>query len=114
MNLLGHYHAHGHRFGVSIKRKDGMVSKVFEMYDPQDPAVFDYNSVSVNPPFSDLAAGAYSGILPVSDGDALQWECHIINDSKVALAYTNEVQTGEMCNTWGFSVGIEPLQCGVQ
>jgi hypothetical protein len=113
-NLLGHYHMHGKRFGVSVKRKSsGMSEKVFEMYDPADPAVFDYNSITKNPPFSDLAAGAVSGLLPVSDGDILQWECHIINDSDKALGYTNEVKTGEMCNTWGFTVGTMPLQCGV-
>jgi hypothetical protein len=81
--------------------------------DPADPAVFDYNSIATNPTFSELAAGATSGLLPVSDGDTLQWECHIINDSNVALAYTNEVKTGEMCNTWGFTVGTMPIQCGV-
>jgi hypothetical protein len=113
MNLLGHYHIHGKRFGVSIKRMNGMSEKVFEMYDPADPAVFDYNTVTMNPAFTDLAAGATSGVLPVKTGDTLQWECHIINDSNNPLAYTNEVKTGEMCNTWGYSVGIEPLQCGV-
>jgi hypothetical protein len=113
INLLGHYHLHGKRFGVSIKHKStGMSEKVFEMYDPQDPAVFDYNSVAMNPAFSDLSPGATSGMLPVSDGDILQWECHIINDSDVALKYTNEVKTGEMCNTWGFTVGTMPLKCG--
>lgn len=112
-NLLGHYHMHGKRFGVSIKRANGTSEKVFEMYDPADPAVFDYNSITTNPTFSDVAPGATSGILPVSDGDLLQWECHIINDSNVALGYTNEVQTGEMCNTWGYTVGTQPLQCGL-
>lgn len=114
INLLGHYHLHGKRFGVSVKRKStGMSEKVFEMYDPADPAVFDYNSITMNPPFSDLRAGATSGLLPVSDGDLLQWECHIVNDSDQALGYTNEVKTGEMCNTWGFTVGTMPLQCGM-
>jgi len=113
MNLLGHYHIHGKRFGVSIKRASGMSEKVFEMYDPYDPAVFDYNSITTNPAFSAQAAGATSGMLPVSDGDVLQWECHIINDSMMPLGYTNEVKTGEMCNTWGFTVGTEPVQCGI-
>ena len=115
MNLLGHYHMHGKRFGMSIKRKStGMSEKVFEMYDPADPAIFDYNSVTTNPPFSAQAPGATSGVLPVSDGDILQWECHIINDGNVPLTYTNEVKTGEMCNAWGFTVGTQQLRCGLQ
>ena len=88
-----------------------MSEKVFEMYDPYDPAVFDYNSITTNPTFSAQAAGATSGLLPVSDGDILQWECHIINNSLVALRYVNEVQTGEMCNLWGATIGTEAISC---
>ena len=111
LSLLGHYHAHGKRFSASIKRKNAAPEKVFEMYDYLTPASFEYNSVVRNPGFSDVAPGAVSGILPVSDGDVLQWECHIVNDSTVGLRYVNEVKTGEMCNLWGVSVGIQPLRC---
>ena len=52
-----------------------------------------------------------SGILAVQDGDILQWECHIINDSLVPLRYVNEVKTGEMCNLWGMSIGTQPIRC---
>ena len=38
-------------------------------------------------------------------GDALDWECEVNNTSDVALRYTNEVETGEMCNIWGESIG---------
>ena len=113
MNLLGHYHAHGKRFTAAIKRATGLSEKVFEMYNYLDPATFDYNSVTMNPAFTDVAAGAVSGILNVQEGDILQWECHIINDSNAALSYTNEVKTGEMCNIWGYSIGIQPIQCDI-
>jgi hypothetical protein len=113
MNLLGHYHAHGKRFTGSIKRTSGQIDKVFEMYDYLDPATFDYNSVTQNPAFGMNTAGAVSGQIAISDGDILQWECHIINDGDVALAYTNEVKTGEMCNIWGFTVGTEQFQCAM-
>jgi hypothetical protein len=88
-----------------------MVEKVFEMYDFQDPAQFDYNSVAKNPAFSATQAGAVSGLLEVKDGDVLMWDCHIVNDSNVGLTYTNEVKTGEMCNLWGSSTGIAPVNC---
>ena len=115
MNILGHYHAHGKRFTAHILRKStGMPEKVFEMFDYQDPAIFEYNSVIKNPEFSTGNAGATSGILSVSEGDELMWECHIVNDSDVALTYTNEVNTGEMCNIWGTSVGITPISCNRQ
>lgn len=113
MSLLGHYHAHGKRFTASLKRKSsGMIEKVFEMFDYLDPATFEYNSITTNPMFAPNTAGAYSGILDVKDGDILQWECHIINDSDVALPFTNEVKTGEMCNVWGYSIDTTmPITC---
>jgi hypothetical protein len=114
MNLYGHYHAHGKRFTSSIKHADGAIEKIFEMYDYRDPAVYDYNSVTQNPMFSMNAAGAVSGPLAIKQGDILQWECHIINDGNVGLAFTNEVNTGEMCNIWGFTIGTEPFQCFLQ
>jgi hypothetical protein len=112
LSLLGHYHAHGKKFTASVRRAGtGMVEKVFEMYDFQDPAQFEYNSVSKNPTFSPTAAGAVSGTLAVKNGDVLLWDCFIVNDSDVGLTYTNEVKTGEMCNLWGSSYGFPALNC---
>ena len=110
LSLLGHYHAHGKRFTAFLQRSGSTTpEKVFEMYDYLDPAAFEYDSVSQNPTFSENAAGALSGMLEVKAGDTLMWECHIVNDSDVALTYKNEVKTGEMCNLWGSSLGITPL-----
>jgi hypothetical protein len=115
MSLLGHYHAHGKQFTASILRKEsGETEKVFEMFDYLEPATFDYNTVTTNPMFQPNAAGALSGILSVKDGDTLLWDCHIINDSMVALRYVNEVKTGEMCNVWGYSIGTEPIVCDLR
>jgi hypothetical protein len=112
MSLLGHYHAHGKRFTAALKRSNGQIDKVFEMYDYLEPATFEYNTLTDNPEFTTSTSGAVSGPLAVSDGDVLQWECHIINDGDVGLRYINEVQNGEMCNVWGYSVGTEqPIVC---
>jgi hypothetical protein len=81
------------------------------MYDFQDPAQFNYDSIAMNPAFTAAAAGAVSGKLDVNNGDVIMWDCFIVNDSNVGLTYTNEIKTGEMCNLWGSSVGIEPLNC---
>jgi hypothetical protein len=112
VQLLGHYHAHGQRFTAFVTHAGGQRDKVFEMYDYKDPRTFQYDSITMNPPFSDGAAGAWTGTLNVVAGDTLDWECHIVNDSDVALTYTNEVQTGEMCNLWGMAVG-PTLNCVV-
>jgi hypothetical protein len=104
IQLLGHYHAHGKRFTAYLHHAGGARDKVFEMYDYQDPRTFQYDSITMNPAFSDSAPGAYTGQIAVKSGDALDWECHIVNDSMVGLTYTNMVKTGEMCNLWGASV----------
>jgi hypothetical protein len=105
IELLGHYHSHGKRFTAYLNHQGGMREKVFEMYDYMDPKTFQYDSITTNPMFSDSAAGAFTGDLPVKAGDSLDWECHVVNDGQTALSYTNEVKTGEMCNLWGESVG---------
>ena len=113
--LLGHYHAHGKHFTASLTRKaSGKNEKVFEMFDYMEPAQFEYNTVVKNPTFAEGSAGALSGRLEVFDGDVINWDCHIVNDSDVALKYVNEVKTGEMCNLWGSSIGITPISCYLQ
>jgi hypothetical protein len=107
MTLLGHYHSHGKRFTAYITRNGSTTpEKVYETFDYQDPLLLHYNSVTENPPFAEGQAGAVSGILEVKDGDVLSWECHVVNDGMVGLTYSNDVKNGEMCNMWGYSVGI--------
>ena len=104
VGLLGHYHAHGERFSAYLQKANGTQTKVFEMYDYNDPAEFTYDSIGKNPAFSADKAGAINGTLSVEAGDMLQWECHIINDSEFTLDYSNKVKNGEMCNLWGSTV----------
>jgi hypothetical protein len=103
--LLGHTHAHGIRETAWIRRASGERLQVFEQYDYTEPQIFQYDSVTQNPPFSANAPGAHTGLLPVFAGDTLEWECEVLNDSDVGLTYTNNVDTGEMCNIWGSSLG---------
>jgi hypothetical protein len=111
LSLLGHYHSHGKQFTASLKRKNGDVEKIFEMFDYMDPATFEYDSIIKNPSFSEGSAGAVSGMLEVHDGDTLVWDCHVVNDSEVGLTYVNEVKTGEMCNLFGASLGVQRINC---
>jgi hypothetical protein len=113
IQLLGHTHAHGIRETAHIRNAAGERLKVFEQYDYLEPQIFNFDSLTKNPDFSDSAPGAFTGILDVKAGDTLEWECEINNDSDQPLAYTNEVQTGEMCNIWGSSVG-PTISCFLQ
>ena len=74
VSLLGHYHAHGTRFTAYV-RNGGLgapcsrnaehenCKRVFEMYDYNDPQIFQYDSITTNPMFSDNLPGAVSGQL---------------------------------------------------
>jgi hypothetical protein len=105
LQLFGHTHAHGIRETAWILRGSGQRQKVFEQYDYQDPQIFNYDSITTNPAFSENAPGAHSGILEVTSGDVLEWECEVDNDTDRGLMYTNDVFYGEMCNIWGQTVG---------
>ncbi|HVU06056.1 MAG TPA: hypothetical protein VHE30_30105 [Polyangiaceae bacterium] len=105
IELIGHTHAHGIRETAWIRHAGGDRTKVFEQFNYLEPQIFYYDTVTQNPAFSEREAGALTGQLPVVAGDSLDWECEVNNDSDVALRYTNEVKTGEMCNIWGQSVG---------
>jgi hypothetical protein len=41
--------------------------------------------------------GGHSGVLDLRPGDALEWECHVINKTDGVLRFTNENFAGEMC-----------------
>ena len=84
---------------------------LLEMYDYASNASFQFDSITTNPDFSGIADMGYTGMLDVSAGDVLEWECHIVNDSDVGLRYINSVQEGEMCNVFAWFVGPEPSDC---
>lgn len=105
ITLIGHTHKHGIRETAWIRRANGDRLKVFEQFDYLEPQIFTYDSVTENPDFADGLPGAHSGMIEVSAGDTLEWECEVNNTSDVALRYSNEVETGEMCNIWGTAVG---------
>jgi hypothetical protein len=110
LGMAGHYHSHGVRQTVSILRANGEREHVFDMFDYNDAALFPFDSVSSNEPLSGTADGAISGQLQVFAGDVLEWECHVVNDGEVPLTYSNDVETGEMCNVFGSVVGPD-LDC---
>jgi hypothetical protein len=103
VGATGHYHAHTVRF-TAWHVTGGQRNLLFEDYDWHDPANFQFDSVNVNsaPDPATKTPGAWSGILNVKQGDRIEWECHVINDSNVTLNFGNEVYTAEMCNLFGF------------
>lgn len=102
-NLFGHRHAWTDRFAVW--HNDDLV---YDSWDWQESAVFDYDSITTNPAPNPPAKsdGAVSGILNVVPNDTVKIECDINNTSDNTLTFRNELLTGEMCILFGSAVGV--------
>jgi hypothetical protein len=78
---------------------------IYDSHDWKDAVVFNYDSITMNPPIDGIRDGAVSGILPFQANDVLRYSCFIENESDQVLTFRNEVEGGEMCNLWGTTVG---------
>jgi hypothetical protein len=101
--LLGHRHAATSRFAAWLNDK-----LIYDSWDWIDPRIFNYDSITSNPPLDPERErdGAVSGVLRVKNGDKLKVECHVNNTTDNALAFANEIYTGEMCVLYGSAVGL--------
>jgi hypothetical protein len=94
----GHRHANNVRFSIWHSR-GAQKDLIYQGYNYEDPLVLDYSSTVKNPKpdTGPMVEGGWSGILDLMPGDELSWECHVINKQQVALNFTNNTFTGEMC-----------------
>jgi hypothetical protein len=102
ISMFGHRHAWTDRFAVW--KNDELV---YDSWHWQESVVFDYDSITQNPPPNPPAKtdGATSGELPVTTGDKIKIECDIDNQSDNTLTFQNKLYEGEMCILFGASVG---------
>jgi hypothetical protein len=102
IDIYGHFHAHTTRFSAWRTRGEERLD-FYEVYDWHDTPTFQYDRVTENPtPDPELLrAGGHSGVLDLKAGDVIEWECEVDNTSEVTLRYSNELETGEMCNLFG-------------
>jgi hypothetical protein len=106
LTLYGHRHANNLRFSAFVERA-GMRELVFEDFDWEEPTVLEYSSVITNQPPNAEArvAGGHSGMLEVSAGDSVYFECEIVNMTGTTFRGENEAIDDEMCILVGDSVG---------
>ncbi|MDH5675834.1 MAG: hypothetical protein OEZ06_27160 [Myxococcales bacterium] len=104
LNLIGHRHAWTDRFAVWHNER-----LIYDSWDWVESVVFDYNSVTQNPPIAteQKIDGAVSGVVEVKDGDTISVLCDVNNQSDNTLTFSNEALTGEMCILFGASVGTK-------
>ena len=108
LNLYGHRHLNNVRFSV-WRTSGGQRDLVFDDYNAEHPGFMAYNSLTMNPapdPMAKILGGA-SGILELKDGDTLDFDCEIINNTDKNFRGLNEAEDDEMCIMIGDSVSAQ-------
>jgi hypothetical protein len=106
LTLYGHVHSHNKRFSA-WRTRGGEKMLVHESYDWVHPGVSEFSSNVTNPALNPTGkiAGGYSGILDVKQGDTMEFECDILNDTSKVFVGQNEAEDDEMCILIGDVVG---------
>ena len=107
LSMYGHRHASADRFSA-YRVRGGQKLLVYQDFDWEEPAVFEFNSATTNPPAdpNTKIAGAYTGDLDLQPGDELDWECEVNNKQSITITYgQNEALNSEMCILIGDVIG---------
>lgn len=101
-SLFGHRHMWTPRFAVWHNE-----TLIYDSWDWMESVTFMFDSITQNPPINTDGKkdGAVSGPVNVKAGDTLRFSCFVENGSDSVLTFRNDVDTGEMCNLWGGTVG---------
>jgi hypothetical protein len=89
------------RLTAWLHRASGERLQILEVLDANEPVSYRYDSVTQNPPMAEPPSGAYSGMLAIETGDALEWECHVVNDSPATMTAVHD------CDLAGATVGTD-------
>jgi hypothetical protein len=107
LSMYGHRHAAAVRFSA-YRTRGGQRTLVYQDFNWEEPAVFEFNSTTRNPvpdPSTKIAA-AFSGDLDLTPGDVLEWECEVHNTQATTITYgANEALDSEMCILIGDVIG---------
>jgi hypothetical protein len=113
LDLYGHRHLNNVRFSV-WRTSGGKRDLVFDDYDSEHPGSLDYNSLAMNPLPNPAAKtlGGVPGMLELKQGDTLDFDCEIVNNTDKNFFGANEAEDDEMCIMIGDSVGANvAAQC---
>jgi hypothetical protein len=108
LSLYGHRHLNNVRFSIWLT-SGGKKDLVFEDYNSQEPGILEYNSLIKNPvanPMTKTMGGA-TGIMNLKQGDTLDFECEIVNNTDKNFFGANEAEDDEMCILVGDTVGAQ-------
>lgn len=115
VQLVGHFHAHTTQERVVANGRE-----VYRTDSWSEPTVKWFTSLTGGAlviPVATVAPVGYVGpkvgAFEITPSTSIQWACDIDNTTDAALRYANEVQTAEMCNVFGFVVGVRPWEASL-
>jgi hypothetical protein len=115
LTVYGHVHAHNQRFSV-WRTRGSEKTLIHEAYDWEHPNVSEFSSTVMNPALGPTTKkdGGFSGMVDLKQGDLVEFECDILNDTNTVFVGQNEASNDEMCIMIGDTVGtsISPLCTG--
>ena len=108
LSLYGHRHLNNVRFSI-WHVAGGKRDLVFEDYDSEHPGAISFNSLAMNPAPNPTAktTGGASGVLNLRQGETLEFECEIVNNTDKNFTGKNEAADDEMCILIGDTVGAQ-------
>jgi hypothetical protein len=97
------------RVSAWLLRAGGERIHILESPTSDTPTLFDFDSVTRNPPLVSESAGAFSGILAFEPGDSLEWSCQIANFGNGPITHSNADGKGAVCDLVGATTGSDVL-----
>jgi hypothetical protein len=107
LSLTGHILPGTLRLTAWLRRASGERQQVLEVLETNEPIAYRFDTVTLNPPIMEPSGGAHSGMLAVEPGDALEWECHVFNETANPLTHVDDATAGAICNLTGATVGVD-------
>lgn len=106
LTLSGHRHLNNVRFSI-WHSSGGKKTLILDDYDAEHPASLEYNSLTTNiaPDPTKKVTGGTSGVVNLMQGDTLDFECEIVNNTDKNFFGANEAADDEMCILTGDTVG---------
>jgi hypothetical protein len=104
--LYGHRHANNVRFTVTRVRGTQR-DVIYDANKWDEPLLLEYSSLVTNnaPDIDQGTEGGWNGILDLTAGDKIEWQCGVVNDHDTVLRFTNQTFLGEMCIVDAEAVG---------
>ena len=107
LSLTGHTLPGTLRLSAWLRRASGERVQILQVLEANEPIAYSFDTVTLNSAVTQPWGGAHSGTLAVEPGDALEWECHVFNETTNPLTHIDDSTAGAICDLTGATVGVD-------